>query len=99
MSQIPPTPPYRQPENSGKAVASLVISIVSLFVCMFLGIVGIVLGHLALKDIRDSGGALTGDGLAKAGIIIGWIDVALSILLMCIWMGAIAAFFRYATVP
>ena len=43
-------------------------------------IVGIVLGFVAKKQIADSGGTQGGDGLALAGIIIGFATLALSIL-------------------
>ena len=75
--------PYYQPvsETSGKAVASLVFSIVGWFVCVFVGqIVGIILGHQARAEIRESGGRLTGEGLATAGIIIGWIGIVLDVV-------------------
>lgn len=78
--EYPPhyTPPA--PETSGKAIASLVLGILGPFTCAILGIVAIPLGHAALGDIRVRRGALVGDGLAKAGIILGWINVALLVL-------------------
>ena len=72
------TPPA--PETSGKAIASLVLGILGPFTCAILGIIAIPLGHAALSDIRGRPGVLVGDGLAKAGIILGWINVALLIL-------------------
>lgn len=58
------------PATSGKAVASLVLSLfgLSLFAVIF--------GHIARAEIRNSRGRLTGDGLALAGLIIGWVGMA-----------------------
>ena len=84
MTQTPP--PIQQqpmPETSGKAVASLVCSIAGFMFCFFVGqIIGIVLGNSALTDIRASRGRLGGDGLAKAGIIVGWIGLGIDILIV-----------------
>ena len=73
------------PETSGKAIASLVLGILGPFTCAILGIIAIPLGHAALSDIRARPGVLVGDGLAKAGIILGWINVALLVLAV-IWV-------------
>ncbi|MEX0654054.1 MAG: DUF4190 domain-containing protein [Phycisphaeraceae bacterium] len=93
MSQSPPpySPAPAVGETSGKAIAALIVSCLGIFSsCGLLGIVGIILGNQALSEIRASQGRLTGDGLAKAGVIIGWIGVALVILAMlmfCLWFG------------
>jgi hypothetical protein len=69
-------PPQRR--TNGLAIAALVVSCASLVTCPLLGGVGAVLGHVARRQIRETGEE--GDGLALAGIIIGWILVALSLL-------------------
>lgn len=71
-------PAHHVPQSSsGTAVTSLVLSILGLLLCGPLAIVGIVLGHSAKKEIRGSGGATSGDGVATAGIVIGWISTVL----------------------
>jgi len=66
------------PRNNGLAVASLVCSIVTLF---GLGsVLGIVFGFIARHQIRTSGGTQRGDGLALAGIIVGFATLVLAIL-------------------
>ena len=73
-------------QTSGKAIASFTCSLVGLFVCVFVGqIIGIVLGHQAKREIQFSEGRLCGDGLATAGIVIGWIGIGLDILLILFW--------------
>ena len=60
--------------TSMKAVLSLVFG-----VCFFffpLSVVAIVLGHLALSEIKKSAGQLTGGGLAKAGLVLGYLGAA-----------------------
>jgi type IV pilus assembly protein PilA len=77
---MPPGQPFAQPpfagpvESSGKAIASLVCGI--LFFFFPTAIVAIVLGHLALSDIRKAAGRLTGRGMAIAGLVLGYMGVA-----------------------
>jgi hypothetical protein len=42
------------------------------------GLVGAILGHVARRKIRTSGEG--GDGMALAGIIVGWIVLALGVI-------------------
>jgi prepilin-type processing-associated H-X9-DG protein len=58
------------PKTSGLAIGSLVSSILGPFTCGIGSLVGIILGIIALNDIRKSGGRLTGKGLAIAGICV-----------------------------
>ena len=72
--------------TSGPAVASLVTGL--FFWCFLVpGIVAIVLGHVALDQIDRSGGAVTGRGMAVAGIVLGWIGIGL------LGLGVVAWFF------
>lgn len=69
-------------QNAKGAVPSLVFGILA-FVVWFLGIVfaplAIVLGSRAKQRIAESGGTLRGEGLAKAGRVLGWVWVGLVI--------------------
>jgi hypothetical protein len=76
--------------TSGLAVASLVTGL--FFWCFLVpGIVAIVLGHLALDQIDRSGGAVTGRGMGVAGIVLGWIGVALVGLGVVVWFVTVLA--------
>src|SRR5580692_11836551 len=62
-------------QSSGKALASLVFG---LFFFVFpAAVVAIVFGHLSLSEIRKSAGRLTGHGMAMAGLVLGYIGVAI----------------------
>jgi type IV pilus assembly protein PilA len=66
-------PPYAgTPQTSGKAIGSLICGIINVFP---LFIVAIILGHLALSDIKKSAGRLTGNGIAIAGLILGYLGI------------------------
>lgn len=70
--------PAQQPTNS-LATASLVTSIVAFALCGgALGIVGALMGHSARRQIQASGEA--GEGLATAGIVVGWIGFSLFLI-------------------
>ena len=63
-------------EPNGLAIASLVCSLVGLFACGIPAVVGIVLGHVGYSQIRRSNGRQSGEGLALAGLIVGYLIVA-----------------------
>lgn len=71
---VSPLPPAVVPETSGKAIASLVCGIINIFP---LFVIAVVLGHLSLSDIRKSGGRLKGQGLAIAGLVLGYLGVVI----------------------
>lgn len=83
-------PPSYSPPTSSMAVVSLVAGILGLSLFPFIGsIVALITGNMAKNEIRDSRAALGGEGLAKAGVILGWIGIILGILGIC---GVILAF-------
>lgn len=68
---VPPTTPL---ETSGKAIVSLICGF--LFFLLPFSIVAIIFGHLSLSDIRKSAGRLTGEGMAIAGLVLGYVGIA-----------------------
>jgi len=82
-----PVAPAGPPETCGYATASLVLGIVS-FVCggLVTAILAIVFGKSAQRKIEESRGALTGEGLAKAGIILGWVNIAVVLVFTTLWI-------------
>ena len=70
-----------QPKTEGLATTALVMGIVGLVFCPFIGaILALVFGFQARGRIRDSGGALGGEGQATAGIVLGFIGLVLPAL-------------------
>ena len=68
--------------TSGLAVASLVGGILGWTLAPFLGaLVGVVCGHLARAEIRRNP-QLEGDGMAIAGLVLGWTSIALTLLVV-----------------
>ena len=76
----PPSVPGSLPEGkkSGLAIASLVLGIAGIALCFgpIAGIPAVICGHVAQSKIRGSGGAISGSGLATAGLITGYISIA-----------------------
>jgi hypothetical protein len=71
--------------TSGLAIASLVSGIIGWILLPILGsIVAIVLGNSARKETRATPPRAGGDGLATAGIILGWVQVGLLASAVCI---------------
>ncbi len=65
--------------NSGKAVASLVLGVLSFCVFFFAGVPAAILAGLALGDIRRGRGRVKGQGLAIAGLVLGLIGTLLTV--------------------
>lgn len=82
--------PYSVPTSS-MAVISLVAGVLGISFFPLIGsIVAVIIGPMAKREIRESHGALGGEGLATAGIVLGWIGIAFSVVGLCI-AGAVLA--------
>lgn len=44
-------------------------------------IIAVITGHMAKKEVRDSSGLLSGDGMATAGLVLGYSNLALGLCL------------------
>jgi len=87
------TPQYGAPTapNNSMAVVAMVAGICGFTVVPFIGsIVAVITGHMARKQIRQTGEG--GDGMAVAGLVMGWIVIVLTVL------GTIAFFLFFAAV-
>jgi hypothetical protein len=71
------------PPTNGLAIAALVCALAGIATCISAP-VGAILGHVARRQIRERGEG--GDGMALAGIIIGWIVTALMILVIVFYV-------------
>jgi hypothetical protein len=80
-----PPPPPAPAKTSGKAIVSLVFGIVGYFPLPIIGpIVALITGYSARCDIKNSNGSITGSGLALAGIILGWVNLGLVVVPVCV---------------
>ncbi len=80
------------PQTSNLAIISLIAGILGITLFPFLGsIVAVFTGHMARKEIAESGGTLGGDGMAVAGLILGYFVIVTTILGICL-VGAMLAF-------
>jgi Domain of unknown function (DUF4190) len=82
---VPPAPGSQQawqvpPENSTKALISLICGVLFLFPPAAL--VAVALGHVALADIRKSKGRLIGQGLAVAGLVMGYVGIGVAAIFL-----------------
>jgi uncharacterized protein DUF4190 len=96
--QQPSYQPYGQPSanyyqgpmapgTSGYAIASLICSLLGYIGVFGFGpLLGIIFGHLALREIDRSNGALQGRGIAQAGLILGYIALGLVLLMIILFI-------------
>ncbi len=69
--------------SSGKAVGSLITGIIGL-IFFPVSIAAIILGHMSRSEIRKSNGRLQGSGMALAGLIMGYLGIALLPLVLIV---------------
>ncbi|MEO6927674.1 MAG: DUF4190 domain-containing protein [Casimicrobiaceae bacterium] len=87
--------PYSRPASSTSslAVVSLVFGILAWCLLPFVGaIVAIICGHMARSEIRKAApdAAIEGDGLAIAGLVLGYAHLALAVLAMFVVIVAVS---------
>src|SRR5437867_7920298 len=77
----PPLVPQTVPRTPPVAIWSLILGVLS-FTCgwLFTAIPAVICGHIAWSKIRKSGGTLGGKNIATAGLILGYLALALSIM-------------------
>ncbi|MBI2710703.1 MAG: DUF4190 domain-containing protein [Actinobacteria bacterium] len=79
------------PGTNGRAIAALVTALVSLALCPPLVIAAIPLGHVALHQIKRSGGVAQGRGIAIAALAVAYGAVALGTIVVAVLV-ALGAF-------
>lgn len=76
--------------TSGLAIASLIFGILGFTTCTFFpGIVAVICGHMAMGSTHPQTGNLGGRGMAVAGLILGYICVALLLVFALYFIGMI----------
>lgn len=86
QAAYPPAYPYpyaSQPTNS-MSIASLVSGILAWVLCPILaGVLAVIFGHVARNQIKQSGEA--GGGMAIAGLVLGYANLAVTVLGIIAW--------------
>ncbi len=79
------TPSYA-PATHTLAIVSLVLSILGLAgVLPLIGSIGgIISGRIARQEILDKPELYSGEGIARAGILLGWLGIAVGLLVCCL---------------
>jgi hypothetical protein len=84
-----------QVKTNGMAVAAMVLGIVGVLLCWCYGggalpgLIGAILGHVSMKQIKERGEE--GRGFALTGIITGWASVALALIGVLFFVVLLAA--------
>ena len=89
-----PNQPYQTPPakpSSNMAIASLVLGILGWTIAPGLASIGaIITGHMAKNEIRNSLGQLGGDGMATAGLIMGYANIVTGVCICLAVAGMMA---------
>ena len=79
-----PGPPVQQqvyvnqaPRTNGLAVAAFVLGL--LWICYIGSVLGVIFGHVALYQIKQSNDTQGGKGLAIAGLVLGYLGLSVFI--------------------
>ena len=68
-------------KTSTLAVVSLVFGLLGWTALPIIGsLIAIVTGHMARTEIQQSFDSIQGDGLAVAGLVLGWVPIIIAIL-------------------
>lgn len=76
-----PTPQNNQPSTDST------LPILALVLALVFAPAGVIIGHIALKQMREGRLVDTNRGLALAGVIVGWIQIALFVLVVIGYFG------------
>ncbi|MGQ0802157.1 MAG: DUF4190 domain-containing protein [Pseudomarimonas sp.] len=83
--------------TSTAAIVSLSFGVASwLLLPLAAAIVAVVAGHMARGEIRRSGGSVDGDGMAMAGLILGYANLAACVLAILVVVFGVAVFLSLA---
>lgn len=81
------------PRTNGMATASMILGIVGILFCGATSILAVIFGHVAHSQIRNTGEG--GHGMAIAGLILGYLAVALWLfywlVVVILWGAAIGS--------
>jgi hypothetical protein len=80
-----PAPTLVPTRTSTLAIISLISGILCWFLLPLIGaLVAVITGHMAKSEISQSNGMVTGEGMATAGQVLGYIHLGLIVVGICI---------------
>ena len=100
LPQPAPGVPYLMtpPSPNGMAIASLVLGVIGVLgAAIFTSLPAIICGHIARRQIRNAEGREGGDGMAMAGLVMGYLVTLLSLIFISFLVWAI--WYAAANVP
>jgi hypothetical protein len=93
--QYSPVPPAQI--TSTLAIVSLISGIVSWLLIPFIAaIVAVITGHMAKNEIKKSNGMIGGNGMATAGLVLGYVQLGLG---LCICLAVVVMLAFGITIP
>ena len=77
------------PQQNAMALTSMILGIISIVLSTgpFTAIPGVICGHIARRQIRESPYPQVGDGMAIAGLILGYLCIILTVVLILVLVG------------
>ncbi|WP_247048788.1 DUF4190 domain-containing protein [Arthrobacter rhizosphaerae] len=84
------TPQYQGYAPAPVQAKTNTLAIAALISVFFISLLGIILGHIALNQIKTTGEG--GRGLALAAVIIGYVSVVIGIIVVFVLLGTAAAY-------
>jgi prepilin-type processing-associated H-X9-DG protein len=93
MSDLPQTPgaPMGQPLRTGMAIAAMVLGILGVVTCIFpAGIVGLILGIIAVVRASNRPQVYGGRGMAIAGIVTGGLSILVAPMMVSILLPSLS---------
>lgn len=92
--------PYKTPPakpNSNLALASMILGILGWTLIPTIGsIAAIITGHMAKNEIKNSMNGLGGDGMATAGLVLGYANIAIG---LCVCLAVVGMMALGLTIP
>lgn len=81
------------------AIISLISGILAwLGVCGLGGIAAVICGHIAKNEIHKDPSAISGDGMATAGLALGYLNIFLAVMGICLALLVITGVFSGAAI-
>jgi hypothetical protein len=89
VQPAPGQPPQVPAGTNAMAITSLVLGIVSFVVGTLLltAIPGVICGHMARRQIRESASPQAGDGMAITGLVLNYLALLLSVVIVLLIVG------------